>query len=354
MSIKQLPRQRLSQSEQGMISIMTTMVLIIVISLIVLGFAQLSRSNQREALDRQLSTQAFYAAESGVNDARSLINTAVANGSTIPEKSTCTGNGGGFYTTTPTIDSAANVKYSCLLVDPTPTTLRYTDVGTNSVIVPLNSSNGTNFSRIELDWQSKVSGNPLTGCSASMNAYTAASAWTCGYGVLRFDLVPTSGNSLSASTLLAGTMTSFAYPVTAATSADVPYVAGASNPNVRVAKNCTATGCSLNITGLSTTSYYMRISSIYRNVSLQIKGLDSGGGAIEMAGAQAQIDSTGRAQDVLRRIQVSVPLASNSQNQMSDYAIQSTDSVCKRFSIMDNYFSNDVSGVTSTNRLCQP
>jgi Tfp pilus assembly protein PilX len=58
--------------QAGMVAIMVTMILMIVISLIVVGFAQISRRNQRQALDRQLSTQAFYAAETGVNDASDL------------------------------------------------------------------------------------------------------------------------------------------------------------------------------------------------------------------------------------------------------------------------------------------
>jgi len=41
------------QSKQrGMVAIMITMILMIVISLIVLGFAQISRRNQRQSLDR--------------------------------------------------------------------------------------------------------------------------------------------------------------------------------------------------------------------------------------------------------------------------------------------------------------
>ena len=63
-----------------MVAILVTMNLMIVISLIVLGFAQISRRNQRQSLDRQLSTQAFYAAETAVNDAADLIKTAVQAG----------------------------------------------------------------------------------------------------------------------------------------------------------------------------------------------------------------------------------------------------------------------------------
>ena len=126
----------LRASEVGMISIMTTMVLMIIISLIALGFAQISRRNQRESLDRQLSTQAFYAAESGVNDARDLIANAVNAGTTVPDKDACDDNGAGaFYATlNPVIDAAKNVEYSCLLVDTAPTELRYSDVGRQSLV----------------------------------------------------------------------------------------------------------------------------------------------------------------------------------------------------------------------------
>jgi len=65
--------ESLQRNQSGMVSIMVTMILMIVMSLIVVGFAQVSRRNQRVALDRQLSTQAFYAAESGVNDAREFL-----------------------------------------------------------------------------------------------------------------------------------------------------------------------------------------------------------------------------------------------------------------------------------------
>jgi hypothetical protein len=341
-----------------MVSILTTMILMIVISLIVLGFAQLSRRNQREALDRRLSTQAFYAAESGVNDVTNIIKNAVASGSTIPEKNDCSGTGpGGFYAgLNPDLDAAANVRYSCLMVDPTPTSLRYGDVGTTSIVAPIISANGGNISRIELDWQAKVTGNPLTGCYTTTNRiFSPTSSWNCGYGLLRFDLVPTSGN-VNAAGLQADTMTSFVVPMTSNgdSNGQITFQRTSANAQVVAGVNCTTTGCRLAIVGLNQNSYHMRISSQYRDVALQIRALNSSDNAIELQNAQAVIDATGRAQDVLRRIQVHVPLRSDSQNQLSDFAIQTTDSICKRFSIMDNFFDSDVNGVISTNRLCQP
>jgi hypothetical protein len=356
MSKLHTPRASLRYSQAGMVSIMTTMVLMIVISLIVLGFAQLSRRNQRETLDRQLSSQAFYAAESGVNDVRELIQTALAGGAvTIPEKNGCTDTGtAGFYASLdPDIDSTKGVRYTCMLVDPSPTELRY-NIDTTSVVVPMISGDGTNFSTIRLNWQSKVtSGSPISGCpTTTNNAFSPAASWSCGYGVLRFDLVPVAG-VLNADSLRTGTMTLFGVPFSSGGISSTGFVADTANNNRRGIA-CNNSGCSLTITGLSQNAYYMRISSIYQGMALQITGTNSGGLPAQLSGAQAVIDATGKAQDVLRRIQVHVPLRASSENLLSDFAIQSTDAICKRYSVMESYFDTDVAGVTSTGRLCQP
>ena len=55
--------------QRGFAAIVVALVLILVLSLLTIGFAELMRHEQRSALDKQLSSQAYYAAESGVNDA---------------------------------------------------------------------------------------------------------------------------------------------------------------------------------------------------------------------------------------------------------------------------------------------
>ncbi len=343
-----------------MISIMTTMVLMIVITLIVLGFAQLSRRNQRESLDRQLSTQAFYAAETGVNDARRLIQTAMTTGTPIADKTAC-GGAWPVGALVPVIDASANVRYSCLLVDASPKVLRYSDVGTTSIVVPMAGKGGATFSSIRLAWQAKTGGTPTAGCPTTLpvgagnGQFSSTAIWTCGYGVLRFDLVPASGATHTVDSLRNGTMTTFAVPFASGGVASIPYAASTANANNVRGVICSNTECSLTINlSAPQNSYYLRISSLYRNVSLQISGANAAGTQLEVDGAQAVIDSTGRAQDVLRRIQVNVPLANSSENQLSDYAIQTTDSICKRFAALAGYYDSFVGGVTSTNRMCQP
>ncbi len=358
------------QKQDGMVSILITIILLIVVSLIVLGFAQIARRNQRQAVDRQLSTQAFYAAETGINDVRSLIKTAINNGTAVPAKTDCTNGSGAtaaFYSALqPTLSAANNVSYTCVMVNTAPPTLQYDDIGYPSTVVPVKSSNGANIDRIQLTWQSKDgTAHPATGCPASAGSFPTTGAWTatnCGYGVLRVDLVPT-GGTLTMSGLQDNTMTSFFVPTSGGTTT-VAYPAASPasrNGSNLVAATCTDTGCTMNITGLNADQYYMRLSSIYKNVRLQVNATDSSNNKLSLQGAQAMIDSTGKAQDILRRVQVRVPLTGSGGNQLSDYAIQTTDAVCKRFASMDGYFQSYaaavVSGLTSVanpaNPLCE-
>ncbi len=350
-------RKLASAREAGLVSIMVTMVLMIVVSLIVLGFAQIARRNQRQALDRQLSTQAFYAAESGVNDARQLMNAAIQAGQEVPAKDDC-GPGSGaeaaFYASlSPNLDT--DVRYTCVMVDPTPQALLYGDVGQPSTLVPIISANGANVSAISLAWQSKAdTSTPTNNCpTTTSGVFLSTGNWQCGYGVLRVDLVPVSG-ALDYANLQNRTMTTFLVPLrpgSGGATNTIGYVAGGGENRLGV--NCSDANCTMQFTGLNTNQYYMRVSSIYKNVSLRVNALDNNGNNLELAKAQALIDSTGKAQDVLRRIQVHVPLSA-SRNQLGDYPLQSTDSICKRFVVMSDYFDTQVDSVDSSNPLCQP
>lgn len=352
------------EKQAGLVSIMVTMILMVVITLVVLGFAQISRRNQRNALDQQLSTQAFYAAETGVNDAANALKQAIATGVTVSAKTDCGAGTGPVYGTLPSsvLDSGTNVSYTCLMVDPTPSSLQYSKIKTDrSTIIPLSPASGT-FANIKLTWKSTLAtSTPATGCSASVAAtgnLPTTSNWTCGYGILRFDLVPTSG-TLSLSSLQTF-MTSFLVPTTAATGGTIAYATGSNIIN-RSAVTCDHTNCSITITGLSGSSYYMRASSLYQEAGqFTITATDSSGNALKFQNAQALIDATGRAQDVLRRVQVRMPLTASTTTNLPDNALSSTDAVCKRFRVMDGYFASDaaaaVGGLTSltgaANKLC--
>jgi len=66
-------KKQIHNKQSGMTAIMLAMFLAIVISLLAVGFATLVRKDQTETLDKTLSYQAQYAAESGINKIISYI-----------------------------------------------------------------------------------------------------------------------------------------------------------------------------------------------------------------------------------------------------------------------------------------
>lgn len=374
---------RLRTDEKGMVSIMVTMLFVMIAALVVVGFTQIASRNSRQALDRQLSAQAQYAAETGINDAQSKLLTDYAAGATLQEQNDCTGS----YTKNGGVIGAADdgVSYSCLLVDPDVASLSYDNVTDNSLVFPLNASTGA-LGALDVTWQksSSVTGSPnLAGCPTG-DELPLVTSWqpsSCGYGMLRLELVPNEAASFSA-TSPAGTVCSanfvcdtntrtmsvFAAPAPNSASvpegsASVAYSggsnrhAGGSNvtQGIRVVPRCTdAEGCKISITGLGFQYAYARIRMSYVDASnVQVGYANAATDPRTFVGAQVMVDATGKAQDVLRRIQVRLPLASSStsvgQSSLSDYAIQTSGSICKKFSVAPGSpgVASDQSGCTN-------
>lgn len=323
---------------------MVTLVMMIVITLIVLGFAEIARNEQRSTLDDQLSVQAYYAAESGINDARTIVNAAVSGGSAPASKTICGDQGSYQFNSTGqnAVDNAHGVSYTCVLVDPSPTTLTY-NVGYNSTVIPIITGSGS-FGTLTLNWKVPAGfTGSASGCYtalASLNLNPVASgtgAWGCNYPMLRVDLLDANGG-LSRNNWAAATSTMFFVPFN---SNSVGNSVALGVHGTAVPARCGATNCSVSITGLTGTSYYMRVTTLYRTNSFFT--VTAGGKAF--SGAQATIDSTGKAQDVLRRVLVAVDLTDSNTYAIPSAGITTKDSICKRFTITNNSYAvyNDFS-----------
>src|SRR5882724_3022558 len=88
--------------EAGFAALIIGIILVLILGLLTIGFAQLVRHEQSSALDKQLSSQAYYAAESGVNDAYHAIQGYLKTGQVPPARTSCAGNPPSDY---PTLDS---------------------------------------------------------------------------------------------------------------------------------------------------------------------------------------------------------------------------------------------------------
>jgi len=330
----------LRSDERGLASFIVTLILILVITLIVLGFAGLTRRNQREALDNQLSTQAYYAAETGVNLVRNLMGSTPADQLT---KTKCQPlvSDNHHYVNQQLNDSSNQVVNSCLIVNDAPSSLEYDTIDANNTVVPIQASPDTahGSGTLTLTWQSKdTSPGPVSNCSTNSNYdnFTrdlSNGGGNCPYGVLRFDMVDvTAAGGLTPQNLENKTVAVYAPPTSdyqAIFKNEGNGSIGVSIGHVRCVSAPTAQ-CTLTISGVNYSHlYYMRITSLYKTVKLDsITGINADGAPVQFIGAQLLVDSTGKAVDVLRRVQVRLD---ESRTLSPAYAIESQSGICKLY-----------------------
>ena len=354
-----------ASNELGAASIIVTMITMIIISLIVIGFATISRRIQQASVNTQLSTQAFYAAESGVEDARKVILSALSAGNTVPGKTSCNTNtdGPGYSPNYPAPGgpvqlgpSANNVSYTCLLVNPTPTTLYYTGVSENqSIIVPVSSIGGSlpsPINAIHVTWSptTSVVGNPATICpNTTVNSFKPEPNWTCDYGLLDVSMAPTDVSPLTRVYLNTNSIHSFFEPFGNSQVGKFSYAGnyrGFANKPLVTPANCgtsSYTSCEVDIENLQASgnlnsrSFVLRISSLYRPSNITITAYTTWGAQIAFGNSQALIDATGNANGVLRRIQVRLPISKYAN--APSYSLESNGGVCKRFLVTPGYFN---------------
>ncbi len=342
-----------AQNQSGMVAIPVTIILMIVISLITIGFSTTVRKEQRQALDSQLASQAFYAAESGINIAAQKLNDPSNSSLT---KSDC-GPSGPFNTSDYTINGsgisdAYGTTITCLLIKPV-NDLQFTSVGGTSKVSLIDTGGVTNINSIYINWQS-TSGNVVTTCNLA-NTFPTAEAWSsnCSQPIIRLDIVPIS-NSMSTVDLRSQQFTAFLYPKKTAsggTAANFATGLGSGKGAILDAGCNESTDSNKTqrcMIGLNTVTpvgnkFAIRIISLYGNSDVRVHVRGAGNSQPDLKNAQALVDSTARSLDVLRRVQVRIPLVDSSN--VPDFALSAGQGICKQYSVSAN-------SVTNTNPAC--
>lgn len=353
--------QKLGQ--RGMASIVITTVFVSVIGLIIMGYSAMARKNQQETLDRQLSTQAYYASESAVEYARAKVLAAVASGGidSIQSQDQC--NTGAYNTTL----NNGVAKISCITVTKQVPSLYYESVTASSnTVVPLIPVSGT-IRKVKIEWHSaKVTTNsPATYCGDGRPTpeETSVPGITNGNG--------TPGYFYDYPCEVATLVATFAKHSTGALNVINPVVylkpdncGGLSiaacggdvhpvNPPEAVDFTTGRKQISMHSPLISATNgaystvtvnglgageaIYLKLNSLYRNSSVTITALDAANNAILTKG-QVVIDSTANTQGVVKRIQARIPVTGLSSS-TPVAAIESHGSACKRFVVAPGYVS---------------
>jgi Tfp pilus assembly protein PilX len=342
LTLRQTHKPSYKLDEHGFASIVIALILIIVLALLTVGFAQLARREQKDALNKQLATQAYYAAEAGINDTVQNLPALElkAQAGTLPPADQCLGP------PTTVGPSQNGVQYTCVLVNLKPPSIVYSGIQpetdryiTSSAV----SASGGGAVSMTVNWGSTDDSKSfITGSDATNHPFTPANTWNAAKhpALLEFSLTPLAPagnpNPLSRTSLANNTLTVFLYPVDSG-GGTVAYTtvgqAGSTNGSI-VSANCdTANGaqypCRATITGLTggTGSYLIRVIDHYDPSNVSINGKDAVGNPVGFDG-QVQIDATGRAHEVLKRIQVHKSLKASYNIPKDALESQST---CKHF-----------------------
>ncbi len=341
----------IQRGEDGLVAIVVATIIMVILSLITLGFARIMQSEQRQALDRSLSTQAFYAAESAVNDVVRQIQDPNPATAFTQDKTTCGTDPSNRFTGE--VDTNLSAAYTCLLVDQAPETLEYTQgsIGTDvSKIVPVRADSGVPINRINISWEEDSStqqreANAYPTCGTT--PLPPVTQWTSRTGMIRLDVIP--ADTLNRNALVDGTMSVYLYPCAGGGTNSVVYSAhnDVNEKGQIVTVRCVAGGtprdCDLaiNMDSGPNRLYYLRLRSVYKASDLTVRVFDAANNQLAIRGAQVQIDATGKVNDVLRRIQVRVPVSR--AYQVPEFVIQTTDNICKQLQVTPNpapYFEN--------------
>lgn len=333
-----IKKQNLRKNQDGVVSIIVTIMIILLITLIVLALAQNSNREQRQSLDRQLSNQAYYNAESGINDTVNMLRKYPA---AAAEKTDCgqlqPPDGSPPYDNK--LSPGGNNQYSCITYDKDPATLAYQDVNSSSaVVIPIQTENAGGIARLQISWEEK-DGNNFSGCADNADGSSQLPQSldiNCKAGLLKTSIIA-SQSGLSRANLANNSSTAFIVPTRAAAQPPIPYYAGYTNSGGIFAGNCSSSNvpmkckAELELNLAPNVFVFLTLKSIYKNSNVVVSAVNDAGEAVELKNAQVLIDSTGKSADVLRRVQVRVP--ARTPYAASDYALQTTDSICKLYDV---------------------
>jgi hypothetical protein len=354
-----------------MASFVIVSVLVILLTLITIGFAKIMDRAQQNSLNNQLSSAANYAAQAALKDISSAVIKAYQTSTppAAPANTTCQPGAASIYSSIYTggnLSGDNNTKYTCLLVNPNPDNLSYGDIQADqSWVVKANPLAGT-ISSMLIGWESP---NGNTGLPAfGDNKLYSEYYWNTVKKfepMLRVTLYPVNGITVTQGP------TYFFYPNDK--NGNVQSVNYGSNNAKVIPVWCTindnnpAPGfggkgnhvCNEIITGMPAASYYYaRITPLYTDASVSIYANNSSNVAIQFSGTQAVVDVTAKAGSAVKRLQANVNLSSGTSstsgdvsainpadNDIPQYGLQSANAICKRLDVTAT--TGVVAGTTS-------
>jgi hypothetical protein len=306
------------KSQVGAASILFTMVMVVIISLLAIGFSVITTNDQKATIDKTISAQAKYAAQSGINSiVEAISNGKITQGQT---QSTCSTD----TTLIPDLGNIGSAKITCLKWNYKPQSLNYAVSAFTSKIQP-----DASIDSLTISWD--ISGSPKALHSGTPSNLTSLNSNN--FPVVK---IVTANNNTT------NQFVTYVFPSSLAPSSIVTYP---SNPDMMagpaviqiVSTKCSAspaTSCSVTIKNfgdwLNTSPGLISVSTVVGSVaSFKVTG-SSGGASVSFSNSQVQIDSTATSQNQVQRLIASYSI-SGTNGWKPLFVAQSGSAMCKNY-----------------------
>ncbi len=349
---------KINQNNQGIISFFTVIFLTTLLIIITTAFIRLMVSEQRQATDNDLSSRAYFAAESGVDDAIALLRDNIKDNGGILDQSALA----------PSLDRCgpeenlntdSDISYTCRFISLDVTSLsgrlergevvNFDLVGVPNAVsarlkwhIPNEDQEGVNASRAVFNGQTWP----------GIGANRPANEWATDNVPALMRLQTVSYPSVNIVRANINNNISFVYPDNSGSpngSGDVASTSKRVTACTLLASTSSNYACQFTFQNIDDPgnhpNKFLRLQAINNKTSYELSLLDSGGNPVSVPN-QAVIDVTGKAGNVFRRIRVTVPLNTGGDEDIADYALLVDERICKNFEVFDSggdstFFCND-------------
>ena len=336
-----------------MASLVIVSMLVVILTLISLGFAKLMDRALSSSVNSQLGSAAYYAARSAISDVMAFLSVPANSGVSV---SVCNDPVlADIYTAGNLSDTT---KYTCLLIDQTPQELIYQKIEAfKSQVVKLQPEGAPPYIQsVLLSWQSTDRKNDSLTCGPPTLLKQSEWATQRCEPILRVSIYPidSDGDSDSLADIENRAKTFFLFPSSGG-SDTFPYTQ--QNGSI-TAVDCdgnppnpfSGSGyyhCNLRITGMQAGGIqylFIRLTPLYRQADIKIKAATGGSpnNIVGFVGAQAVIDVTAKTNTTVRRLAARVDISnvsgnniniSPSDNSIPEFAIRSAGTLCKKLTV---------------------
>lgn len=316
-----------TKRQAGGVSLFIVIFTTLIVTIITVSFTQLMVRNQQLASENDLAQRAYDSALAGVEDAKRLLvvyqncNTGVGNicadyknkidaqkCSTIQDSNLVSASGNEVQVG----EAADNQAYTCVKIDTkSPNFEGYLEKD-NSAVIPLIGRE--DFTKVRISWftsEDSSSPSPMTDTAMSL---PQPASWTPNTPpILRAQYIPQIDDP---SNLDTQAKTLFLYPLNVGSSglkfADVTRIDSAKSPSP-VACNSSGIGgiCSIDVEvppKPASGVVYLQLMAIYNKTHFTVELVNSTGSIVYFDNVQPIVDSTGRAENLFRRVKARVKL----------------------------------------------